>query len=814
MAARGSETGAVPFGRLLRDLRLAAGLSQEALAEAARMSSGGISVLERGARRAPHRDTVELLANGLNLSGTGRSEFEAAACRGVKARRRTLKGDESSPQGRGNLPYTLTSFVGREHAKTALRSHLGEHRLVTVCGIGGVGKTRLALETAHELINDFPDGIWLVELGSISDPAHVSQRIATTLGLPSASNAANDDAWISELSDKHLLLLLDNCEHMISACASIVNRLVNRCRFLRVLTTSREPLHIGGEHVMRLQPLSLAPAVDMFLNRARAAAPDLTLDDKDARELVRSICTQLEGLPLAIELAAARVAALPLGAIAENLNQRLRLLHHGSHAAAPRHQTMRALIDWSYELLSPQEKRFFEDFSIFAGGCALELVFTVCGEGEEYVDSLDIITSLVDKSLLFVDLDIADARYDMLEVSREYAREKLIARGDHDRVARRHALAFLRLAEHIAQAWQMTPARNEFMRAAADLENWRAAIEWALTTQHDVILGQRLVAALRRVWVSLAPAEGRRLTEAALARIDTKTPFDVAGDLELSDSIMALGTVDYQRGQQAAEHALHAYACSGDPLRSAGAQRMLGLHLVLAGKVDEGEPHLLEALEAGRRLNNWRLIGLCETNIAMGRSNVGDHEGACAHFAEARTIFKNNGDEREALVTSINLTETLFITGDVEGALRLAREALEAARSLDYPFAVASTLSNASGYLIALDRYDEARAFARESIETSRNPRFGVFILWTLQHLAAVAALRSPADALSSARVLGFIDAHLPAGPNARDIGQRREYDRVLQALGNLMTEEKLAHEMTAGAAMSEDETIELALAI
>ena len=471
----GRASGSPGFGTLLRQHRLAAGLSQEALAERAHMSANGIGALERGYRQAPQRETIALLAGALALDDEQRLVFEAHAPRQrghVSAPKpsllRIVRSDTRATQ-RHNLPHRVTSFVGREHEVAEIAALLREHRFVTVVGAGGVGKTRVAVEVASRFLDDFPDGICLVDLAPLTDQTLVPGAVLSALRLPSTALPALN-AVVAHLKTRKMLLILDNCEHVIAAAREVAASIVQSSPHAHILATSREALEISGEWVYRLPSLAVPPgsfrssrdaseysAIALFIDRARAVDTRFGLTDNNSRD-VAEICRRLDGIPLAIELAAARVKALTPRQISRWLDQRFRLLTGGDSRAVPRHQTMTALIDWSYDLLTLREQRFLEALSVFVGGCTLEAATAVCAaEEEDDLDVIDIIASLVTKSMLVAELVGDEQRYHLLETSRQYAREKLIARDEQEQVGRRHARFYVELAEQLETAWETTP---------------------------------------------------------------------------------------------------------------------------------------------------------------------------------------------------------------------------------------------------------------------------------------------------------------------------------------------------------------------
>jgi non-specific serine/threonine protein kinase len=426
----------------LRRYRLAAGLSQEALAERARMSANGIGALERGYRRTPQRDTLTLLSAALALIDEQRGEFEAAGMHSGSRRRiggGAFSGNSGLDTFVSNLPLALTSFVGRENELGEIVRLVHDHRLVTLTGAGGIGKTQTALHVGAALSETAGSAVCFVALAPVGDPALVVAAIASPLSVQEVPGRPLLETLIAYLKNKTLLLILDNCEHVITEAAIVAGALLAGCPRFAILATSREPLRTAGEYTYRLPSLSVpAPekaqrlsaaealsyaAIVLFCDRARAVDHRFILTDQNA-SAVAGICRHLDGIPLAIELAAARVNMFPVHAIAKRFDDRFTFLTGGERTALPRQQTMRAAIDWSYDLLAAREQRTFEDLSVFAGGSTLATANAVCAaDAVAEGDVIDLLQSLVDKSILVGDLDGVEPRYWLLESFREYARE-------------------------------------------------------------------------------------------------------------------------------------------------------------------------------------------------------------------------------------------------------------------------------------------------------------------------------------------------------------------------------------------------------
>jgi predicted ATPase/transcriptional regulator with XRE-family HTH domain len=827
------------FGALLRQFRLDAGITQQELAERAKLSVEAIGTLERGTRTRPHRDTVVLLGRALELSPEREALLESAVGVAHPSRQRErsdalnaslLRIVRADAHGapRHNLPLQLTSFVGRQHEVRAMTALLREHRLVTVVGAGGVGKTRIAVQTGSELLDGYPDGVWLIDLAPLSDQTLVPSAVLAALQLPSTTGSALD-AVVSHLKARRLLLILDNCEHVIEAAREVAAGIAQSCPYVRILATSRAALDLPYEWPYGLPSLA-APcvalrsardalpysAVALFVDRAVAVNASFALTDDNASD-VAEICRRLDGIPLAIELAAARVKVIAPRQIVQRLDQRFRLLTGGDSGTVPRHQTMTALIGWSYDLLTPREQRFFEWLSVFAGGCTLEAATSVCAiEGEDDIEVIDLIASLVTKSLLVAELAENEERYHLLESSRQYARAKLLARDEYEQVARRHALYYVDVAQRLEAARDTAPEREWAPQAKVELDNWRVVMEWTLGKRRDVILGQHLVAARRVVWVAFTPAEGRHWVRAALGLVDELTPASLVALLDHAEA---------EGGQQfgnrvalaAAKRALARYRGLGDVLGVARAQHLVGSALVSLGRVAEGETFLREALKTGRKLGNLRLTANALLALGVARGAIGDLAGARAKYAEALGLAKILGADSFVAPLTLNLAAIEFSAGDPEEALRLTiellatRSALSSASPNLAAETTASGLSNAAAYLIALGRYDEARARANEALEFAHVAQLAIFVAISLQHLA-IAVLRSqvegrrkPAQCAGAARLIGFARARNETlGFDVVDA----ERDNALVVLRDAIGAEELANLLAAGATMTQDEAI------
>jgi predicted ATPase/transcriptional regulator with XRE-family HTH domain len=830
------------FGALLRQFRLGAGLTQQELAERAGLSVEAIGALERGARTRPHRDTVRLLARALALSpGDGALLAKAVGIpnplryhersEALNASLLRLVRPNAQPGPKHNLPQQLTSFVGRQRDIREIAGLLRDCALVTITGAGGVGKTRVALHLGNEILDDWPDGVWLVDLAPLADQSHVAGAILSTLQLPSTASRPLD-VVVAHLRTRRLLLILDNCEHVVGAARDVASRIAASCKNAGILSTSREALGIRGERVYRLpslacprdscadlQELREYGAVELFVHRAVSASAGFALTD-DNKSAVVEICRRLDGIPLAVELAAARVKVLTPRQIADRLDRRFRLLAGADTQALPRHQTMVALMDWSYDLLTPREQRFFESLSVFAGGCTLEAATAVgADDGEDDLNVIAIIESLVAKSLLAAEPAGDAQRYWLLESTRQYAREKLTARGEHEQVARRHAAFYAQLAERLERAWKTTPDRKWLPLAIAELDNWRTTLDWTIAKGRDVVLGQRLAASPRVVWHSFPAVEARRWVSAALELADTATPTLLSAGLNYSVAVGAVYFAEHKFALEAAERALAGYSEHGELAGVAHAQESIGKSLAVLGRTDDAKPLLQQALSTARALNDRRLTARVLATTGMFCDISGDLAGGRVCLIEALETARKTGAELLAALIVGSLGSNEYDSGNPEAAIQLTLDGLAIYRSLNSPAAahyVPQSVVSLAVYLIAAGRYEEARQYANEALELTRSLGLDVFSAFALLCLAIAAALNLDVRerggvAACAARVLAFADAQIDARGIPRLWRLPQEYPRALDVLRDAVGADDLARLMEAGATMTEGDAVEQA---
>ena len=652
------------FGLLLQQYRAAAGLSQEELAELAGLSRRGISDLERGRRRVPHPDTLRRLLDALGVREPDRVALLRAA------RGQPVPAQLMPPAWSGYLPRPLSSFVGRERELVEIRELLERNRLVTLTGVGGIGKTRLALRIAAELLDAGKGPIVLVELASLSDATRLTETVGSALGIREQPGRSPTALLIDALRQRPVLLLVDNCEHVVDACAKLVAELLAACPGLRILATSREALGVSGECVLLVPPLSMAheqepgrtevqlsEAAQLLAERAAEVAPTIT-PTADNIATIERICHQLDGIPLALELAAARVRLLGVEQIAARLNKRFALLVGGSRTAPARHQTLRATVEWSYDLLDDRERRLFERLAVFAGGWLLESAEAVCaGDGVESAEVLDVMGQLVNKSLVVVD-PMADGgvRYRMLETLRQYARERLVAGGHEPGACTRHALYFLELAEAAAPHLRGRDQVTWLARLERDHDNLRTALAWSLEHLSGSETALRLAGALYQFWWARGHlAEGRTWLARALER-----------DARLGGDRSPVTKQAYHRALEA----------SG----------------VLARQ--QGDYHVAESLfrasvALARELKDSAAIAESLYWLGSIQFFTGNELDARALAEESLTLYRqlgNRGDTRRPLGILANLALT---SGNYEQAIALHKDRLLCAREAGDTLAVA-----------------------------------------------------------------------------------------------------------------------------
>jgi predicted ATPase/class 3 adenylate cyclase len=739
----------------------------------------------------------------------------------------------SAGLGETNLPEEVKSFIGREADVAAITELFTHGRLVTLVGVGGVGKTSCALKAGAGLLANFSDGVWFVDLAAITDPTLVAAEVGQVFHLVESAKGAVLDALTAHLRGKQTLILLDNCEHLLETCCRIAAALLRACPGVSLLATSREALRINGELVYGLPTLASPErnaeltvadalgfgAVALFVARARAADSRFELTPHNTAS-VAEICRRLDGIPLALELAAARVRVLAPHQLEQKLGERFRVLTGGARTALPRQQTMRALIDWSYDLLDARDRALLSALSIFIGSFSLESATAVCvSDDMQDFEVLDGLISLVDKSLVVTEAAESETRYRLLESMREYARERLVERGGRLETARRHALAYTELAERLEDDYGNTIYRTWVANAEREIENIRAALSWTFfEPEGDVEVGLRLAATLRRIFYNSYPAEARRWVQTALDRVTAESPQRVVARLEVAEAHLASRLNQFTAALAAARRALTLFEAAGDRRGIANAKRWAGRSLIFLGEAGEGETLLQSALDSYATLG-FRQVGNVLLDLGLARSACGDLAGARAFFAQALKRFEEDLDEGNVAITAGTLADAEFHGGDPQAAVRHAQDALAAARHLPRHITV-WIQSNLSAFLIALDRFDAARECSREALRTAIHLQSELNVIVLLQHLAAILALEPGAEAETeppkgrelAARLIGYVDKRIREIEFTREFTEQQEYDRMLAALTFTLGIDPLAELMSDGAELKEERVVDLAL--
>jgi predicted ATPase/DNA-binding CsgD family transcriptional regulator len=625
--------------------------------------------------------------------------------------------DVSHPRPATNLPLQLTSFVGRRAEMAELRQLLGRSRLVTIAGASGMGKTRIALEVGAGLLENHPGGVWFVSLASVRDPALVPYVVASELGLPDQYGEPLVETLAERLSGASALLIIDNCEHLLDSSARLAESLLRRCRDLHILATGHEPLRVPGEMVWRIAPMTvpetdgpvpapdgaLTESVRLFEARATLARPRFQLDHRNAAT-VAQICRRLDGIPLAIELAAARTEMMSVEDILDRLEDRFRLLTGGMRTALPRHQTLRAALDWGHLLLEEPERRLFRRLSVFVGGFDAAAAEAVCsGSGLNAEDVVDHLSRLVDKSFVSPDPPAAGpTRYRILETVRHYAGERLLEAGETDQVRFTHAEHFVGLAEeadkHQADAGQTT----WLSRLETEHRNLRAALTWCQA--HDAARWLRLATALGWFWVARAHlAEGREWLEGALAMTSVDAATGARGFLWQARLAYWQGDHDAALGMCARSVTL--YRELGDDPGSGWPLILMGQVNMRLGRLEEAQLEIEEVL-ATAGTSEVRVEAL----MALGELLVEEQrlDEARARLNECLALSDGSGGRWRAATAVLLLGVVHLVEGDLDGARRHSSESLEVFHQLGNKFALATQLDVVAGIAMAESRPERA----------------------------------------------------------------------------------------------------------
>lgn len=723
----------------------------------------------------------------------------------------------------GDLPRPLTKLIGRDSDLVAVQAGLRESRLVTVVGAGGVGKTRLALAAADRSGRCHPDGAWFADLGPVEDARLVAATIAAALGV----DVGGGDALrvvVAALADRRGLLVLDGCEHLLRAAADAAEAILRHCPGIVILATSREPLRADGERLHRLQPLGSAaldsgvsaerladyPACELFVERARAALGSFVPGDAEAGEIMR-ICQRLDGIPLAIELAAPALQAMTLTELRERLERQFGLLTAGRRTALARQQTLGATIGWSLDLLEPPERALLLRLSVIAGtwtaGSAAFLAG--CASGEDAVCGL--IAALVDKSLVQADLTGVQARYRLLDSTRYYAAERLSASDLAE--ARRSLAQWLVKAYGRAEAdWPFMPDEDWYALYAPEIENLRAGLAWAFGPDGDMRLGVALVSHTEHVWAELSlTGELHDWFDLAISSIDEVTPPDIAGRLWLG----RCGWVS-PRGARALDAASRAVAL----FRSADSRIDLGRalwrqawHHVLTDDLAAAGPLLEEAEALLRGEKESSALVSCLRARAIFRLRCNQPVAAQAGLEEALAIARRLRSRRDLALTLGSMAELHCAAGRMEEAIAVAEEALASLGPVQARSAWMQHIAGAvASYRLAKGDVARARPMIAERLTAARLMRIPHEVTANLEKLALIAAGEGSFD--TAGRLFGYVQSYHAKSGILRSFGSQAIHDRLLTQLRERLTPDDLERRAAQGGSLDEEEMVAEALTI
>ena len=772
---------------------------------------------------------ISTLRKALDPEGTGESFIVTVPGRGYRLLGLGDAGShadrppaEPAPAHHSNLPQLARALIGRARNAAEIEALLSRHRLVTLVGAPGVGKTSLSLQVGADLSARFPDGTRFVELAPLDGAELVGEAVAAAFGLPVQRDRPPADAVAALVRSRRVLLILDNCEHVIAAAAGLADTLLKTCSGVFLLATSREVLSVAGEYAYPV-PLLDVPAgstgltaaeamensaVQLFVERAASALGRFSLTDETA-PIVAEICCRLDGIPLAIELAAPRLKVLTPQALLARLDDQLHLLTAGSRTAMPRQQTLRAAIEWSYALLSEAEQAMLRRLGIFVGSFTLEAVAAVAtGAPVETPDIFDVFAGLIEKSLV-VSL-AGENRYRLLQSMRAFTLEKLAA-SHYDELARRLCEHMTIVFERAERSWPITPTTDWLAVYEPDLDNLRAALGWSLRPNGDPALGLKLVSYIQWFWRELSLVqEQRRWFELALTCVDDTTPPCV-------EARVRLGLGSYYSGGDRGRlsHNLRAIELlrqvSTEPVLLGHALTQAGTSSTRYRDVAEAEPYYDEALLILRRCGRTKWLANALNAAGTMRRDVGDLHAARALYQEALALAKALGDVRLHDSCEMNLAITAFAAGQMAEAIDRARGAVEASRRHGTLTIEFLALHSLAGFLILDDQIEAGRAAALRAFELSR-ALGNVGLPDSIYQLALVLAVHGETD--TAARLAGFADGYGDQHALGRGRLGIAIRSRLIERLHCAMSPDECQAATAAGAAWSEQEAIVVAQAV
>jgi len=760
-----------------------------------------------------------------------------------------------------NLPLQLTSFIGRENEIAEVKQELEAHRLVTLTGSGGTGKTRLSLQVAANLLEKFHHGVWFVELAPLTDPDLIPQTILSTIGIQEQQGKTQLNVLKEYLHEKQTLIVLDNCEHLISASAQVVNALLNAAPKLKVIASSREALGVKGEasypvpslslpdikHLPLIEQLSQYEAVRLFIDRALLVAPHFVVDKNNA-PFIAQICFRLDGIPLAIELAAARVKMLSIEQISKRLDNRFRLLTGGARTALPRQQTLRALIDWSYDLLSESERLLLRRLSVFASGWTLEAAEEICsGDGIEISNVLDLLTQLINKSLVVVIAEgsqSGETRYRMLETIRQYAREKLLEAGGSEAIRQQHLNYFVKLVKQAESELYRSNQAFWLNKLDDELDNLRMAMKWALAK--DVKSGLQLIITGGFFWEARGDIrevqswleqllehynEGDSLrarafvvhgsilgTGGELAQAEILTNKGLALSRAISDkhaeafSLWGLGGAialqgDIERGISFAEQSLALYRSLGDRLGQANTTRFLSVN---HNDLERSKSFLYESLGLYRELGNIAGIAFCLELLALRAMWGGDFSSSTQWLDEAMAIHRQLGNLAQETWALSNYGRLSFWQGDYQKACTYYEEVLTLAEKIGEYLLSIWTRANLSYALLRQGDLQKANEMFGLCIQQFQKANILIGVVYVIEGLASLNIQLGQVG--NAVQLYAWTDGMREKMGDHRPPVEQNSVERDLAVIHSQLNDEEFASLSVEGHAMTVEQAIALAL--
>jgi predicted ATPase/DNA-binding CsgD family transcriptional regulator len=735
----------------------------------------------------------------------------------------------------GNLPAQVSSYVGREREIREIKELLKENRLVTLTGVGGSGKTRLALQVAEELQGSYPDGIWLVELANIHEPSLVLSTIANVLDIAEKTDIALIEVVKRYLSCKHLFLLIDNFEHLLDS-APLISELLAAAPQLSVLGTSRERLHVYGEQEFPVQPLDLPDpnrswtneelknieAIALFIERARAVNPNLSLDEEEL-QILTQICVRLDGLPLAIELCAPMVRVFPLYMIAERIENNLNFIPNGPRNLPARQQTLTKTLQWSTDLLTEDENRLFECLAIFSGGGTIDAIELICANDISGNIS-NLLSELVHKNLaLAQERRDGEIHFGMLETIRQYNQDRLKNQDQFELLSRIHAEYYTHLAQNAEQHLSGTDQVRWLDMLEVEHDNVRSALEWCRTAEGAAQLGLKLASSLEDFWdIRGYFQEGRKYLSAALTSPGALERTEARAKALHAEAHLAYLQGDYPLVHERLEESLSIYRELGAACKRGAATVLitLGDMQTEIGEYESASKLIKEALEIMRELNDKKGISRALWQLGACFVRPGDYEQATNYFEEALPLLRQIGDNSNTTIAISGLAEIAIRQGDFERATILEEESIAMRREIEEPWGIAVSLGNLAWISLQQGDLEQAGNLLRESLTLRYDIGDRGGSAWCLEKLAEIALIigqrksfpYSKGDFQRAARLFGAAEAIREPVESKIDLVDQPEYNRQVEVIRGQLGDSTFKRSWAEGRGMSIAQAFEYAI--